>query len=264
MNSPWLVIEKPARSSVGARGERWASTPSIWAMTSVRRGPPTRPARAAPAQPQVVALAVRVREEGPQRAGVLADVRRQHPVDQHDAGVGRAREASPGPLGPRERRAVRVGRVGAGEHADLGPLARLTQRTQALVGAGQGELGPAEPVDEVAAAQLARRLHRPEHRVHRREAPRHVLGLQRLTGQYAVAIEQRPRQRGGPRRRRRRVTGPVGHVDRAWRLRPVLRDLSRRTCPPGHLPRAWRLRPVLRDLSHQTCPGDHLPRAGLL
>jgi hypothetical protein len=92
-------------------------------------------------------------------------------------------------LGPRQRGAVGLRRVGRGQHDRrglvLGPLG-----AQALDGAGQRELRAAEALDEVAAAADAERLERAERVVQQAETAAHALGEHVLARDDAVALEQ--------------------------------------------------------------------------
>src|SRR5690606_36459650 len=141
----------------------------------------------------------------------------------------------PGPLGgrlgPRQGGTVRVGRVGRGEQQRVrdGAPGGVTEQVDAL---GQGELGRPEPLEEVAAAHLARVLQSGEHRVGGGEAAGQVLQAGRPAGEDAVPFEQgghlgegggggvrvpgdeRPPARGG-RRQRRTGAGAGGRHERA-------------------------------------------------
>src|SRR5215213_622850 len=98
-----------------------------------------------------------------QRSATALEVEDRLGAGEHDKGAGRARGAAAGAgrlalaPGPRQRRAVRLRRVGRGEHERLRLLGRLL-RAQALDRTGKGKLGAAEPLDEVAAAGDAERL----------------------------------------------------------------------------------------------------------
>src|SRR5919108_731667 len=90
--------------------------------------------------------------------GGRGEARRGTAKDEGAAGTpgrGRAR-----PPRPRKRGAVRLGRVGSGEHQCLRLLVLLArpELTQPLDRAGQRELRAAEALDEVAAAARAQRL----------------------------------------------------------------------------------------------------------
>ena len=74
--------------------------------------------------------------------------------------------------------AVDLGRIAGGEDDRVVPT--VAQLAQPLDGPAERELGTAEPVDEVAAPDPARLLHRPEERVDRGEAPLGGLGGDRL------------------------------------------------------------------------------------
>src|SRR5690606_14275346 len=76
-------------------------------------------------------------------------------IDQYHARTGSALQGAPAVVfaaWPRERGTVRVRGVGRGEHANLRLVWWLAVRAQAVDRARQGELGCAEPFDEVAAA----------------------------------------------------------------------------------------------------------------
>ena len=81
------------------------------------------------------------------------------------------------------------------------------KRPDPIDGARHRELRRAEPVDEVAAPDLAGHLQRLQHAVDAREPARHALGQHRLAREHAVTIEQLQRSRvrdlGGARRRLR-------------------------------------------------------------
>src|SRR4029077_6161161 len=98
------------------------------------------------------------------------------------AGAATALELRPG-----ERGAVGVGRVGGGED-EVGAVA-FGRGARALARAGGGELGPAEPLDEVAAAGGAEQLEIAELPVEGGEAAGDALGEDRLAGDDPVALQ---------------------------------------------------------------------------
>ena len=80
--------------------------------------------------------------------------------------------------GHAERRAVGLRRIGGGEHDRRGDVSgsdhgigRLADAAQAVDRPGQAELRRAEPVDEVAASDLAPLLQHLQHAVHRANPP---------------------------------------------------------------------------------------------
>jgi hypothetical protein len=91
------------------------------------------------------------------------------------------------------------------------------RRAQAVDGAGEGELRALEPVDEVAAAELPGLLHGAEHRVHRAEAARDVLGREHVARHHAVAVEQHEGARVRAARRVGRLRGELRHEGPAAR-----------------------------------------------
>jgi len=115
-------------------------------------------------------------------------------VHEDDLGAGRPLERPPvvvAAAGPRERRAVRLGRVGGREQVHAGPSRfRLADGPQPVDRAGEGELGGPEPVDEVAAPDPTGLLERPQDRVDAGEAAVDALGDDGLAGQHAVAVEE--------------------------------------------------------------------------
>ena len=104
------------------------------------------------AQPLLVRLAQR-----DERAAAALDVEGGLPTEEHDLRPRHAGGACPCSLRPRQRRAVRLRRIGCGEHERLGILVGA-ELTQTLDGAGKRELRAAEPFDEVATAAGADRL----------------------------------------------------------------------------------------------------------
>ena len=96
------------------------------------------------------------------------------------------------PVGPRQRGAERVGRVGGGEgHGHgLGVGGLLGERAQPVDGTGGPELGGAEALDEVAAPAAAGVLEGGEHLVDRGETAGHALADDGSAGDHAVPVEQ--------------------------------------------------------------------------
>ena len=90
-------------------------------------------------------------------------------------------------LRPGQRGAVGVGRIGGGEQQE--GAVGFGQRAQALDRAGEGELGAAEALDEVAAAGGAEQLEVAELRVEGGEAAGDALGQHGLAGDDAVALQ---------------------------------------------------------------------------
>ena len=125
-----------------------------------------------------------------QRAAAALDEQRRLAVDQHDVGAGRPRRPAAGPRGPRQRRAVRLSRIGGGQHDRLGLAARLAQVAQPLDGARQRELGAAEALHEVAAAGGPGQLERRQLAVQGAEPAADRLGPHGGSRHHAVALEQ--------------------------------------------------------------------------
>ena len=134
-------------------------------------------------------------------------------------------------LGPRQRRAVGLRRIGGGQH-DRRRLLVGALRAQALDGAGQGELRAAEALDEVAAPAHAERLELAEGVVEDREAAGDPLGQHLLAGDDAVALEQQLGQRApaGARLDLARGRARVVSDQRPWTCacEPVRREPKRR------------------------------------
>ena len=82
--------------------------------------------------------------------------------------------------------------------ARLGPIAGLADRAQPIERPGQGELGGAEAVDEVAAPDPARLLERPQDRVDPEKPPADSLADDGLPGENPVAIEKGQGERVEP------------------------------------------------------------------
>ena len=151
-------------------------------------------------------MGVRERDEVVRPPVVPGD---RHAVAQHDQRGGAAGRAAGG-LRPGQRGAVGLGRVGGRQHdrggdravAADGVVGTLAGQPQAVDGTGQGELGGAEPADEVAAADLAALLEHLQHAVHRGVPADDALGQHGLAGDDAVALDEL--QRRGVRRLGRR------------------------------------------------------------
>src|SRR6185503_15519762 len=135
-------------------------------------------------------------------------------------------------LGPRQRGAVGLGRVGRGEH-DRGRLLTRAGRAQPLDRAGERELRAAETLDEVAATAGAERLELRERVVEDREAAGDPFGQDLLAADDAVALEQQLGDGPAPLARLR-----LAAEDPA-RQRPAALDLrvraaaARAEAPPG-------------------------------
>jgi hypothetical protein len=99
----------------------------------------------------------------------------------------RRRRWAPGARAGRRPDSVGIGGVGGGQDLELAAV--FGQRAESLDGPGEGELGAAEPLDEVAAAGGPEQLEVGELRIQGREAARHPLGEDRLAGDDAVALE---------------------------------------------------------------------------
>ncbi len=108
-------------------------------------------------QPLVVGIA-----ERDERPAAALDEERRLAVEEHDPGSGNACCASAGTPRPRQRRAVRLRRIGRSEHEGLRRLvtARRPELAEPLHRAGERELRSAEPFDEVTTPADAERLER--------------------------------------------------------------------------------------------------------
>src|SRR4051794_20907622 len=121
------------------------------------------------------------------------DVEQRLSVAEHHVRTrGAGRTALPLELGPGERRAVGVRGVGGGQDLQLG--LGLRQAPQALDGAGQRELGPAEALHEVAAPSRAEQLQVLQLAVDRGEAAGDALGDGGLAGDDPVALQHQLRE----------------------------------------------------------------------
>ena len=198
-------------------------SPSTVVTSCDRTSPDATRSASAWGQPGKAAAAGKVHSDRPPRSTKATG----SPSPSTDQGTRRPGRAPPG-LGPRQRRPVGLGRVGGGQHrerprvgGDGGhhrqprrptPRRRTSRRprrapvvgvgpgdgraggAQAVDRAGQGELGRPEAGHEVAPADAAPLLQRPQHRVDAGEAALGALAQRRLPGEHAVALEQL----GGP------------------------------------------------------------------
>ena len=163
-------------------------------------------------------------------------------VDEDDVCAGGALER-PAVVSPRRGQAVRrrtgwpdprrpadaVGRAGCAVRA--GRPTGLAHRPQPIHGAGQRELGGAEPFDEVAAPDPAGLLHRAKDRVDGAETAGDVLRRDGLAGQDAVPLQQDVARewsasRGSADAGVPRAGAVAGRVGPPWLGRP-LRDHER-------------------------------------
>ena len=208
MRNPRGVAWNPAAASATARGCSAASNPSPSARSTVRR--PSAPSRTASASASAAACrtarsSVHESSDRPRRAPRTAPARRRRaPPGRRPCGPACASAAPArhpgrpvGPVGPGQRRAVRVGGVGRGEHHGGVPAARGRVRRRAdgtspqpVDGAGRGELRGAEALDEVAATHPARVLEGRQHAVGGGEPAGDALGDDRSAGDHAVPFEQ--------------------------------------------------------------------------
>ena len=131
--------------------------------------------------------------ERQQSAPASLDVRDALAVDEHDVRArGARRSAAAHRLGPAERGAVRLGRIGGGEHADAPGFVGggILVRPEPVDGSRQRELGGTEPGDEPAAARPAGLFERAQHGVHARESAGGAFGAHGLARHDAVTVEQ--------------------------------------------------------------------------
>src|SRR5260221_12918550 len=130
-------------------------------------------------------------DEGEGTVLVAGDVRGERAVDQdHERPRDAHRLAAALPLGPAERGAVRVRRIGGGERDHGWLLAGLTHRPEPIDGTRQRELRGTTPCDEVAATHAACLLHRAQYAVDGSEATVGALVLHELAGDDAVPLEE--------------------------------------------------------------------------
>ena len=126
-----------------------------------------------------------------ERAPAALDEQRGLAAEQDDLCARDACGARAGALRPRQRRAVRLCRIGCGEHERLGLLVLArAELAQALDRAGQRELRAAEPLDEVAAAADAERLERAQLAVDGAVAARNAFAAHAVARDDALPLEQ--------------------------------------------------------------------------
>src|SRR3984893_5353030 len=125
-----------------------------------------------------------------QRPSTALEVEPQFATVEHDIGARR-----PGHprlvLGPWNSRSVWARRVGGRQRHDLRVL--IARGAEPVDGARKRELQATQAVDEVPPPDLARFLHRPEHRIECGKAAADALRQRRLAGQDAIALQQRAR-----------------------------------------------------------------------
>ena len=105
-------------------------------------------------------------------------------------GVGRVLLCRPGTLRPLQRRSIRVGRIGCGDHHRSRFPRRLPHRAKLIECRGQRELRTAEAGDEVAATHAPGVLHRFEYLIHPRESSRDPFARGGLAGDDAMTCEE--------------------------------------------------------------------------
>src|SRR5918996_1658380 len=140
-------------------------------------------------RPQPGLLGLAQRDE---RAAAALDEKRRLAAEQDDLGAGHAGGPRSRALRPGEGCAVRLRGIGGGEHERallLRPLAEALHR------AGEGELGAAEPLDEIAAPADPERLHPAELAVHGGVAARDSLGADAVARHDPLPLEQELRER---------------------------------------------------------------------
>ena len=167
---------------------------------------------------------------------------REHDVGARDAGGPALLGVA---LGPGQRRAVGLRRVGGGEDDRRGLLGDLL-RAQPLDRAGERELRAAEPLDEVAAAADAERLELLQRVVEDREAAGDPLGEHLLAGDDPVALEQ---QLGEHAASRRPAPAPCGRSCVDERPAALGRRARRSPCGASRSGAPGRLRLRARDLA---------------
>ena len=194
--------KKPAATKVSASGER-GGVVSVDGPQREQLAPAAvdeRTEGAGDALDRAGALRLDLRQERGQRLLAATEVGDERALVQHDPRSGRAHRSRAFAFRPRQGAAVRVGRIGRGEHHRLAHLGivgiDLARAAEAILGARPGELRRAAARDEVTAARASGFLHRLEHVVHRGEASFDALGVRHLAGHDAVAIEQGARERG--------------------------------------------------------------------
>ena len=175
---------KPASTSSGIASVSTGS-PSKRSTASrlspVRRACSTRAASAGRSQPL---LGIAQRNE---RAAAALDEERRLAAEHDDVRAGDPRRPRAGALRPWQRSAVGLGGVGGGEHERRLLFGLLAQ---ALDGAGERELRPAEALDEVAATADAERLQLAKLSVDRRVAAGDSLAAHAVAGDDALPLEQ--------------------------------------------------------------------------
>ena len=180
---------KPASSRSGMISVSPTGSPSK-RSTARRFTPPhahaPRGRRQRLSQPALLRLAQR-----DERAAAALDEERRLAAEQDDVRPGHPGCSGSGPLRPRQRGAVGLGRVGGREHERLRLLAVLRpQLAQALDRAAERELRAAEAFDEVAAPAEAERLQRAQLAVDRAVAAGDPLGADAVACDDPVPLQQ--------------------------------------------------------------------------
>jgi hypothetical protein len=132
--------------------------------------------------------------ERQQRATAALHVERRLAAREHDVRARNPCRPRAGPLRPWEGGAVRLRRVGGGEHQRL-VLLHPPELAEPLDGAGERELGTAEPFDEVPAAARADGLERLQLRVDRPVSAGNPLRADAVPGDDPLPLEQELRER---------------------------------------------------------------------
>jgi signal transduction histidine kinase len=131
-----------------------------------------------------------------ERAAAALDEERRLAAEQDDVRAGDARRPSACALRPRQRRAVRLRRIGGGEHERLRLAAfARPQLAQPLHRPAERELGAAEALDEVAAPARPERLERTQLLVDGAVAAGDALAADAVACDDALPLEQELRQR---------------------------------------------------------------------
>ena len=125
-----------------------------------------------------------------ERPAAALDVEHRLAAEQHDERTGDTRGPRTGALRPRKRCAVRLRRIGGGEHERVGVLGTLAQIAQPLDRAAERELRAAETLDEVAAPAQPERLERTQLCVHRAVAAGNPLGADAVARDDPLPFEQ--------------------------------------------------------------------------
>ena len=183
-------------------------------------------------------------------APALLDVERRPAAGQDDPGAGDAGQLA-ARLRPRERRAVRVGRVDGREHDGRRNRVGLAHVAQPLDRRRDRELRPAQPLHEVAALRQTGLLHHPQLAVDGREPARDALAEHRRARHDAVAVEQRLGERPGP------LTRCRSRLEQALDERPAAARGGERRGRPGPPPGAPR--PQLVDRPQGRAAPKRLP-----